>query len=588
MHEVNNPVRYHKPVMHFGNHERKQNMTLIIIYKIVYGLCLVIGLFSLGFILLQRPGKYQLSILKPLISADLTLLGYWFRICATTEGELIIAQKLIFLGSCFTFYLMFIFVAKYCNFRLSARINAVLCGISLVLAAVTFTFDMHGIVYSDIEFVIENGIARLNETPAFFLYIYDASFALYTLAMLFLAVIYNRRANVRNSSRRNRQALIIVFIPLFSALNLLLETLITTQYSFIPVTVTVGISLMMVLIYQGNIYDVNDTAREEAFNHIHAAIISLSATGRFQNCNSLAARMFPELSGLAVNERLTDDCFDEIIELLLQEKKEKFFEGRIYENKVHEIKESGKVCGRIIWLTDVTAQRELVSFMKNYEKELEGLVDEKTRHIIEMQNHIMMSMSDIIENRDVNTGGHVKRTSDVVTLLVNAMREDGYPGITDELLLCISRCAPLHDLGKLTIDDAILRKPGKLTDEEYDSMKTHSARGADMVDKILTSVEDENVLDIARNIAHYHHEKWDGSGYPDHLAYDAIPLEARIMAIADVYDALVSKRCYKEPMPFDKAHEIIMSSFGTSFDPSLEKYYLQCRDAMEKYYAATR
>lgn len=563
-------------------------MALITFYRIVYGICLSAGLFSLGFLLLQRPGKSQLSILKPLISADLTLLGYWFRICATTEGELIIAQKLIFLGSCFTFYLMFIFIARYCNFKINTKVNITLCCISLAMAAITFTYDLHGIVYSKVEFTVTDGVAKLIETPTVFTYFYRLTFLLYTLAMLFVAVIYSRRANSRNSSRRNRQALILVAIPSFSALNLLLEAIIVPTHSFIPVTITVGIVLMMILIYQGNIYDVNDTAREEAFNHIHAAVISLSAKGRFQNCNALAAHMFPELAGLAVNERLTDDCFEEIIELLLEEKKEKFFEGRIYESSVREVKENGKVCGRIIWLTDVTAQREMVSFMKNYEKELETLVDEKTRHIIEIQNHVMMSMSDIIENRDVNTGGHVKRTSDVVSLLVDAMRDDGYPGVDEEMILSISRSAPLHDLGKLAIDDAILRKPGKLTDDEYASMKTHSERGAEMVDKILTGVEDENVLEMARNIAHYHHEKWDGTGYPDHLSFEQIPLEARIMAIADVYDALVSKRCYKEPMPFEKAHEIIMSSFGTSFDPSLEKYYLKCRDAMEKYYAATR
>lgn len=563
-------------------------MTIIIIYKIIYGICLATGLLSLGFISLQRPGRFQQSIFKPLITAVLTLLGYWFRICATTEGELVIAQKLIFLGSCFTFYLMFLFVAKYCNVTIKRERNFFLCMISIVLAIITFTYDMHGLVYSSVSFTNDGGIPRLVTHPAFVLHIYRATFALYTLSMLLIATFYSRQSKRKNSNRRSRQALIIVMIPVFSALALLLELIISPTYSFIPIIVTVGIVLMMVLIYQGNIYDINDTAREEAFNHIHAAVISISATGRFQSCNALAARMFPELSGLAVNERLTDDCFSEIIELLLEEKEEKFFDGRIYENMVQKIEDNGVLLGRIIWLTDVTAQREIVSFMKDYEKELEHLVDEKTRNIIEMQNHVMMSMSDIIENRDVNTGGHVKRTSDVVGLLINAMRDDAYPGLSSEMALSIARTAPLHDLGKLAIDDAILRKPGKLTDEEYAIMKTHSVKGAAMIDKILTSVEDENILNLAHNIAKYHHEKWDGTGYPERLAGNAIPLEARVMAIVDVYDALVSKRCYKEPMSFEKANEIIMSSFGTAFDPSLQKYYLQCRDAMEAYYEPTR
>ena len=127
----------------------------------------------------------------------------------------------------------------------------------------------------------------------------------------------------------------------------------------------------------------------------------------------------------------------------------------------------------------------------------------------------------------------------------------------------------MHDLGKIAVDDAILRKPGRFTPEEFEIMKTHASEGAKIVHQILDWTDDYEFHIIAENVAHYHHERWDGSGYPCGLAGEDIPFEARVMAIADVYDALVSKRVYKDSMSFEQADAIILSGMGSQFDPSL-------------------
>ncbi len=144
----------------------------------------------------------------------------------------------------------------------------------------------------------------------------------------------------------------------------------------------------------------------------------------------------------------------------------------------------------------------------------------------------------------------------------------------------------MHDLGKVAVDDKILRKPGRFTDEEYEIMKTHAAEGARIVHEILKDTDNESFKIVAENVAHYHHERMDGSGYPEHLEGDKIPLEARIMAIADVYDALVSKRVYKESMSFEQADKIMMESMGKHFDKQLEKYYISARPKLEAYYTS--
>ncbi|MBQ3300750.1 MAG: HD domain-containing protein, partial [Eggerthellaceae bacterium] len=138
---------------------------------------------------------------------------------------------------------------------------------------------------------------------------------------------------------------------------------------------------------------------------------------------------------------------------------------------------------------------------------------------------------------------------------------------------------------KIAVDDAILRKPGRFTPEEYEQMKAHAPEGARVLREILADTDDEEFRQIAENVAHYHHERMDGSGYPDGLRGDEIPLEARIMAIADVYDALVSKRVYKESYSFEKADQIILEGMGTQFDPQLKTYSEAARPKLEAYYS---
>ena len=163
-----------------------------------------------------------------------------------------------------------------------------------------------------------------------------------------------------------------------------------------------------------------------------------------------------------------------------------------------------------------------------------------------------------------------------------------FSSITERVGEDIVRAAPMHDLGKIFIDKNILCKPGKLTEDEYRIMKSHSEHSGEIVNLILRDVEEESFVDIAFNIARYHHERWDGLGYPEGAAGgkvgEGIPLEARIMAVADVYDALVSKRCYKEPMGFDMACKIMLDGMGKQFDPDMEEIFLACRADLERYY----
>ena len=211
-------------------------------------------------------------------------------------------------------------------------------------------------------------------------------------------------------------------------------------------------------------------------------------------------------------------------------------------------------------------------------------VEEKGEEIAHMQNGLIYVLADMVESRDKNTGDHVRKTAAYVKVITNKMKEKGlHPDIlTDEFINDVCNSAPLHDVGKIMVSDVILNKPGKLTDEEFVIMRTHTTAGSKIIESAMSLVSDSGYLKEAKNLATYHHERWDGKGYPSGKAGEDIPLSARIMAVADVFDALVSKRSYKEPFPFEKAMDIIREGAGTQFDPEVAEIFIEAADEVRE------
>ena len=206
------------------------------------------------------------------------------------------------------------------------------------------------------------------------------------------------------------------------------------------------------------------------------------------------------------------------------------------------------------------------------------------KKMTDMQSHMITGLASLIENRDMETGEHISRTSAYVKMLSEKARGDGVYAdmLDDRFISLIYTLAPMHDIGKVLIPDSILKKPGKLTPEEFEQMKKHAEFGGDVVREVLNGITDEEYVSFASDIATYHHERWDGAGYPKKLKGNEIPLSARIMAIADVFDALISERCYKKAMPAEQAFGIIKEECGTHFDPLLAEVFLKYRADFEK------
>lgn len=201
----------------------------------------------------------------------------------------------------------------------------------------------------------------------------------------------------------------------------------------------------------------------------------------------------------------------------------------------------------------------------------------------DLQSMIIEKLSSVIESRDENTGEHVVRTKNYVGILAREMQKDGAfrDQLTDELIEEIKSAAPLHDIGKIAISDTILLKPGRLTPEEFEVIKLHTTKGGAMIRTLFSQMEDALFLRLAEEITVYHHEWWDGTGYPTGLKGPEIPLAARIMAVADVYDALVSDRVYKKAVSREEALKIIYGESGTHFDPDIIRILRRIEDRME-------
>ena len=213
-------------------------------------------------------------------------------------------------------------------------------------------------------------------------------------------------------------------------------------------------------------------------------------------------------------------------------------------------------------------------------RERTAQLQEKTVQLQNLQNAIIFSFADMVENRDKVTGGHIERTSVYISILMNEMAARGI--YADEIkTLDIEQfvsSARLHDVGKIAISDIILNKPGKLTEEEYDIMKTHTIEGEHAIDQIAARTDDVEFLRNAKLFAGCHHERWDGKGYPRGVAGEEISLQGRTMAIADVYDALISERPYKKPFTHEEAVKIIMDGAGTQFDPAIANVFFEERE----------
>ncbi len=555
-----------------------------------YNTCFLLSLLLAGVYLCLW--NKRMNVLFTLVFSFIPIanLGNVLMAHAQSYEAALMANRVIYTGMCFEVLFVLYSVFNLCGIQLRHAVRTLLFLFTVAVYISSLMMGVSDVFYRSAEFVVRNGAGMLvNRQYGPMHTVFYAMLGGYALTAI-VAMIHV----LRNRPDISRRVITLLFVPqIITLLAFYCGKYAGLSVELVPAAMVLTEILYLIIANRVNLYNVADTGIDSMERSGENGIVSFDKNLNYLGSNAAARRIVPQLENLTVDEPADESV--EVREALLSrvarfredETHDCFFytsDDRIYRVTIVYLSSGGRKRGYQLLFNDDTQDQRNIEFLDRYNEDLEREVAIKTEHIVSMHDNLILSMATMVESRDNSTGGHIRRTSEGVRLLMDEIARDPDMKLDEGFRKCVIKAAPMHDLGKIAVDDAVLRKPGRFTPEEFGKMKAHAAEGARIVHEILKSTDDAQFRVIAENVAHYHHERWDGSGYPEGLKGEAIPIEARIMAIADVYDALVSKRVYKDSMSFEQADSIIMEGMGKHFDKGLEKYYVAARPKLEAYY----
>lgn len=544
-----------------------------------------IGIFALiveiFYVSRQQSSKLQMALVLLLYSSLINIVGYTMEIQAGNRQAAIQATKFAYYGKPFVVFFMYMFIMEYCNIVVPKLRRNIFFGICILICGLVSTNEYHHLYYSSVSYTQEGLFPHLILKHGVLYNPYTAFIVYYFAMILWVAV---RKLRQTRSPIIRKQILMILGMVLLSMLSLVLFLLnVTNGYDTTALAYLAAAFIFERLMRKYRLFDTLTLAQEEAVNHMANGLIVMGAAGEVLYSNEEADRILDCLEQEQGKRKLED------LKKLAQKQEYLFLdkcasedgkhhskEKCVYELSLHDISKGETNYGQTLTMAEITDRYY-------YTERLQRDLRRKTREVVRIQRDIIGSFAAMIEARDGITGLHIKNTGNLVRVLVNVMAVDKrYRDIiTPEYADMVAAAARLHDIGKIAIPDRILQKEGKLTEEEFAIMKTHPQEGAKILKHTLKDLENDTYCEIAYDMAMYHHEKYNGAGYPEGIKGEQIPLSARIMAVADVYDALRSKRHYKEGFSKEKAVAIMEESKGSHFDPYIDELFLKHIDEME-------
>ncbi|MBR1471248.1 MAG: HD domain-containing protein [Lachnospiraceae bacterium] len=541
--------------------------------------------------------RFDVNITAVFILVPIVNLGYFVMGVDPELAAVIYAVKVTYVGGCFLPWFIVMCILNLCRITVKRWIRVVSFMLNLFLYCTVLTIGDMPLFYRDIRWT-DTDLGRVFQKtygPMHTVFVFCV-IAYFIFGLLVMGYCYFKKRQV------SRRILHLLFMPnVISLAVFIVNHFWRNGPDMVPLTYVLGQTVYLLIVYRVSLYGVSDMVIESMVQSGDTGFIKMDFKYRYLGSNRTARQILPALRDLAVDQKMSGvpeleknvlhwvRHFEEDESagknLFRREGADGNEDAEVFQVQVNYLYDGRRRRGYQIFLSDDTQNQKYIRLIDQYNNELEEEVAAKTERIVQMHDNLILSMATMVESRDNSTGGHIRRTSVGVRILVEELKKEGRRELTEEFCKNIIKAAPMHDLGKIAVDDAILRKPGRFEPEEFEVMKKHAAEGARIVHEILKETDDQAFHLLAENVAHYHHERWDGSGYPDGLKAEEIPLEARIMAVADVYDALVSKRVYKERMSFEEADRIIMEGMGKHFDPALQGAYEKARPRLEAYYS---
>jgi HD-GYP domain-containing protein (c-di-GMP phosphodiesterase class II) len=466
-----------------------------------------------------------------------------------------------------TLFYLLLFVFDFCNMTLPFNIQLVLIINNFIMSFFALILDKHDLFYTSTRAVSQGGAVFFRHTVGPLYIVYYVEMLLYILVMICLIARHMHKAGA-DVMKASTLMLIAIFVQV---VGYAAKRIIDFPYSFTPIGFIISVTIILHLIYVERVYNVNDVAKDYIFDEIDSAFIVSDGSYRYQGSNNMAKRIFPELNSLNIDESIYS-VSSSLRQVINGDVRQMGFEGSLYEPSIKRIYDGKTVIAIVITLTNITSQFEYKALQDSYREELEVEVEKQTRYaqerhkkVEQMSFQLVQTLANAIDAKDNYTNGHSSRVAEYSVRMARALKwnkEDidvlRYEGL-------------LHDIGKIGISDAILNKAARLSEDEFDILKDHVTIGGDIM-------HDATTLPGADNVILHHHERFDGTGYPDGLRGEQIPLDARIIAIADTYDAMSSNRIYRKALPKDVIRVELLKGSGRQFDPKLLEVFVSLFD----------
>lgn len=566
------------------------------IYSIVLGVVALLSMLStFALVLFSRRGANTLEILMS-VCVMISNSGYFILSCSRNLQEAVLANALAYVGGIFLPLLIVYILIDYSDSKVPTWFSVVILLINIFVFVSTVLTDRFPYFYAGLKFDPSSPSPLIKEPGQIYYIRYIILAVEVGLAAFFTILTYLGK---RSASFR----LMVTYAgSLFGVMLVYLGTrFFGLKYEIIPFFYLICTLILDYVVARSTIYNVNLSVQEKINELSTFGYIVFDRKYNYVGSNSVSEKFFPEIANARIDSKIIakDYALKDLLKWVAKcasevensDKKQNKYKKSIVindrspsERRYLECEMSfihfgfrNHVTGYLVEITDDTEQHNMIESMSFRGETLKREVERQTKRAKSMQMSTILGMAAMIESRDNSTGGHINRTSACVALFVEHLRKLDDYNMSENYWDSVINAAPLHDLGKIAVDDAILRKPSGLTDEEYEKMKIHAPYGAKIMSKVLEDVEDKEFVRVATNVAHYHHEKYNGTGYPDQLRGESIPFEARIMALADVFDALASRRYYKDPMSYDEAFELIRQELGHHFDPHLGRIFISLK-----------
>jgi len=529
-------------------------MTIPILIKTIQYLACIVLFFELFYALAQRPSELQKHVVILIIACLLMFIGYNIELEAENLQEALVGTAISYVGKPYIMLFAATFIASFYGKKVPNKIFlplALYCTIFCIL--VFWNDDLH-LYYATTDYIVSDAYSPLVVTRGPLYYLYIATTIVFFASCVLLVIDGTR--NSQSKEKKKLSNLIILMILFGIGGYMVYLTFDTNGYDATMAGVFGGVLCLFILFFRYRIFDVVQITQEKALEESSIGLIILDTLNEIAYINDTGKNILKEIN---LEEVINTD----------EHSKNYVVGDKVYQVIKKDIINNNTYYGKSLEITDIT-----ISY--NYQTKLENEVSARTEQIENIQREVVGSIASIVEARSVETGEHIIRTKQYTDLTARSLRRMGkhQKELTNDYINLLTNVTPLHDIGKISIRDSILNKPGKLTKEEFEEMKEHTIIGAKVIESTMKGLESDNYVKLAEEVALGHHEWWDGSGYPKGLKGEEIPLSARIVAIADTFDALMNERCYKPAFTREESINIIRQEAGTHFDPDVVEAFL--------------